>query len=366
MQYKVVVLGGLIGVLLTGILVGFLVTSPTFKKAEEFSLVWHRTGGIAGANDVFRVSPDGFAAYTSRFAGSFNTTLSREALAQLQALIIEHELLRLQPTEFHGKPGAADYFAYELEVTVNGTTKRIVWVDAWAADPPLSPQLANFQNALQAFIKDLTSSVKEIGEDEAGRLASNFIKSTSTFRFDGLSADFTLTGITRITNEPPLYGYTWLVTITYYTAYAGHGDRTGQIHLPIVTKHEAHVGVASNGTVLYGACDSMWDLLHDAPLPLSAESFRVVTVVNDVRKVDVTINVRVSDGVTQQEAETIAITIFRTILGDKVLYRLNSLNYSDSSLQADITGGVDLTDLGHIFHLSLSIPSGYAIVTHCK
>ncbi len=117
-----------------------------------FSVQYVRTGGFAGANDILTIDDMGRVAYSSRFGQAFNASLSQPELASLKGVLATN-LGSIQTTTIHPRSGAADFFSYDLNVTINGKTTHLSWVDGWAAQEPLPPELQTIQQSLQATIQ---------------------------------------------------------------------------------------------------------------------------------------------------------------------------------------------------------------------
>lgn len=335
---------------------------------------WKRTGGFAGADDNLTIGIDNIAYYSSKFHGgkTFKVDLTPQQIREIKRIIIENNFTTISPESYQARPGAADYFTYELTMTIHKeasvkTTKTIVWVDEWASETPLPDQLIAIQRGFEAFINQILEvGGGGIGEEEAVAIAVRSILNTSTFRFDGLEERFEVIETQKIINEPPPYGYSWIIRIVFYTAHPGHGDRTGQILLQVITGHEAIVTVGQRGEIIAAICDRIWDLLSDKELPQPAtKPTRFIAVVNEGRKLDVVVDVDVTDGVSEEEAQEIAQTTFLTVMGNTT-HRLDSLTTEGQLIKAHFTWGVNQEDLGHIFDMTVDLTTLTIIVTHCK
>ncbi len=119
--------------------------------ASAFSVQYTRTGGFAGANDVLTIDDAGRAAYSSRFGGSFNASLTQSELADLKNVLAEN-LDSVQTSVIHPRNGTADFFSYGLTTTIDGKQAHLSWVDGWASAEPLPPGLQAIQQYLQATI----------------------------------------------------------------------------------------------------------------------------------------------------------------------------------------------------------------------
>ena len=335
---------------------------------------WKRTGGFGGANDSLKISIDNTAYYSSKFhAGeTIKVDLTPQQIREMKRIIIENNFTTISPESYRAKLGVADYFVYELTVTIHReagveTTKTVVWVDEWASEKPLPDQLTTIQRGIGALVNQIVEAgAGGINQEEAAAMAVTLIRNTSTFKFDGLDEGFDVIEAQKIFNEPPPYGYSWAVRIVFYTAHPGHGDRTGQILLQVTAKHEARVTVGQRGEIISAICDGIWDLLTDQELSQPAtKPTSFMAVVNEGRKLDVVVDVDVTDGVTEEEAREIAETTFLTVMGN-ITHRLDSLITEGQVIRAHFTWGVNERDLGHTFDMTVDLTSLTIIVTHCK
>ena len=89
-------------------------------------------------------------------------------------------------------------------------------------------------------------------------------------------------------------------------------------------------------------------------------------VVNGVREVDLIVPVKVEDGLTREEAERIAEATFTQVMGEKALHRLDKLKIDENIMEAHYTWGLDESDMGHVFDMSVDITSSLISVTHCR
>ncbi len=121
-----------------------------------FSVQYVRTGGFAGANDVLTIDDMGRVAYSSRFGQPFNASLTQPELASLKSVLAAN-LDSIQTTTIHPRSGAADFFSYDLNVTIDGKTTHLSWVDGWAAQEPFPAELQSIQQSLQATIQALSA-----------------------------------------------------------------------------------------------------------------------------------------------------------------------------------------------------------------
>jgi hypothetical protein len=96
-------------------------------------------------------------------------------------------------------------------------------------------------------------------EDVVREIATIYLKNRPTFRFDGVPESVSLTSIDALESLP----ITWLVTLKFESRYAGYGDRSGQVLLPVITSHEMRLRII-RGVVEEAVIDGIWDELGQA------------------------------------------------------------------------------------------------------
>ncbi|MDD5287367.1 MAG: hypothetical protein PHD54_16065 [Desulfuromonadaceae bacterium] len=90
----------------------------------------------------------------------------------------------------------------------------------------------------------------------------NFIKNDSTYKFDGVdgSVNFPKTESSASRDTPSSEIRDWEFTATYQTLHPGHGNRTGQVLIELITTHTAVIKI-ENGQITSAVCDGVWDML---------------------------------------------------------------------------------------------------------
>lgn len=106
-----------------------------------------------------------------------------------------------------------------------------------------------------------------------------------------------------------------------------------------------------------------WQMANKTPESTQAE-FKVV--VNGFRELSVHVPVNINDGLTRKEAERIAEETFVQVMGEKVLHQLDKLTFTENSIEAHYTWGIDENDMGHVFDIIGDITTSSIIVTHCR
>ncbi len=100
-------------------------------------------------------------------------------------------------------------------------------------------------------------------QEQARQVAEQFVRSSSTFTFDGIAETLKLTQ----TSSPDSFRG-WTFIFAFDCRQAGYGDRSGQMLAQVITRHEAAVGVEmASGKVIRAVMDGKWDMLKDQLLP---------------------------------------------------------------------------------------------------
>ena len=94
-------------------------------------------------------------------------------------------------------------------------------------------------------------------ENEAGeKAASDFVRNSPTFRFDGIEESFRLESSRSIEFCRGCYEY-----IFYFeSSHPGVGDRTGVKLRTYITPHRAVLNMVDNTVVAMGVLDESWDM----------------------------------------------------------------------------------------------------------
>lgn len=88
-------------------------------------------------------------------------------------------------------------------------------------------------------------------------------------------------------------------------------------------------------------------------------------VVNEMRNVDVLVQVDISDGLTEEEAKQITEATFIQVMEQTVMHKLDTLTHSDTQINAHYFWGYDETDMGHIFDMDANLITLQITVSHC-
>jgi hypothetical protein len=107
---------------------------------------------------------------------------------------------------------------------------------------------------------EMSQKYIESGDSDAEvaiEIALEFLRNGATFKFDGIESTIKVEE-TRILESYPVQ---YIVIISFDSAHAGYGDRTGQVLAQVVTPHSAWIKVV-NGEVVSAALDNTWDELN--------------------------------------------------------------------------------------------------------
>jgi hypothetical protein len=97
---------------------------------------------------------------------------------------------------------------------------------------------------------------------------------------------------------------------------------------------------------------------------VSSTIFKVT--LNGNESPDLTVQVDLSDGLTEAEAIQIAETAFIYSRGEEVLRQLDTITYNDQQIVAHYIWGYDENDMVHIFDLTADLVSLQLIISHCR
>jgi hypothetical protein len=97
---------------------------------------------------------------------------------------------------------------------------------------------------------------RTLSEEESQRIALEYLRSSSTFAFDGM--EDTLKLVSTTAQPKP---YSWQFEYEFKCRHAGYGDRTGMILAQVITSHRAQI-VVEEGEVIRAVLDDEWDMLR--------------------------------------------------------------------------------------------------------
>ena len=90
------------------------------------------------------------------------------------------------------------------------------------------------------------------------RVAEEFVRLETTFRFDGIPETLEVTSTTSVANG-------WEYTIEFDSRHAGYGNRSGQMLAQVITHHTAEITVQA-GLVTTAIMDGVWDMVNQRML----------------------------------------------------------------------------------------------------
>jgi len=128
----------------------------SYINSAHSKIVWERTGGFIGLSEKLIINTNGSILYLSNH---FNDTEQVITKAEVEDLLNKVESFT-PDTSYTAKPNAADYFTYKLTVETASGTKTIEWVDAWASEETLPPELVEIQDQILSIIESLHQEAK--------------------------------------------------------------------------------------------------------------------------------------------------------------------------------------------------------------
>ena len=91
--------------------------------------------------------------------------------------------------------------------------------------------------------------------EDYDQIAREYLLNSATFQFDGQEDSIELSIVmTPSDSDESIF----TLTYTFQTGHAGHGDRSGEIILPVITDHRIDITV-DNGQVTGAVCCGVWD-----------------------------------------------------------------------------------------------------------
>ncbi len=88
-------------------------------------------------------------------------------------------------------------------------------------------------------------------------------------------------------------------------------------------------------------------------------------ILNGNEAPDLSVQVDLSDGLTEEETKKIVEAAFIQTMGEK-LHRLDTLIFDDNNITAHYTWGYDEKDMGHIFDLTADLTTPKIAIDHCR
>ena len=94
-----------------------------------------------------------------------------------------------------------------------------------------------------------------ISKEACQQVAASFLRSSPTFRFDGIENTLRLVG--SLFKKRP---YCWQFDYEFRSRHPGYGDRSKQMLAQVITSHRARI-VVQEDKVVYAVLDGRWDIL---------------------------------------------------------------------------------------------------------
>ncbi|MBU7004299.1 MAG: hypothetical protein HXS50_01935 [Theionarchaea archaeon] len=124
----------------------------------SLSLSWIKSGGFAGVNQELTLSPEGDVLVNNWVNYEKSVLrLSPDDHWNLFETLNRLGLLELDWDDHGAAGGAADFFSYELDITLEGSTRKMRWVDHWASEVPLPGALFETGSVLEDLAKRVWS-----------------------------------------------------------------------------------------------------------------------------------------------------------------------------------------------------------------
>ena len=108
----------------------------------------------------------------------------------------------------------------------------------------------------------LNATTFEYSEEQAIIIATDYLKGSATYSFDGIEDTIELVDVDTI-----MMPNTWSVTLRFDSKHAGYGDRTGEMLAQVITEHITVIMV-SNGEVISAVTDDVFDELSETLQPV--------------------------------------------------------------------------------------------------
>ncbi len=168
--------------------------------------------------------------------------------------------------ETGGRYGHLGAYLYQLKIAA---AELLEW-----SPPPAATTIANTTVAEPVATTNPPIFNLTDAQIAARKVAEDFIRNSSTFRFDGIEGSIKLVE----TDPGPTSAFrSWSYTFEFQTRHPGHGDRTGQFLAQVITTHNAKilVNLEKDTAVMMAICDNAWDMLREKDLPVNVSGIVV-------------------------------------------------------------------------------------------
>lgn len=102
----------------------------------------------------------------------------------------------------------------------------------------------------------LNQEPKVVPEQDSQNIAVDFLRSSATFRFDGMENTLKL-----VWSRADEKAYRWEFHYEFESRHAGYGDRNGLMLAQVITDHRVQI-VVEQGKVIYAVLDGKWNMLR--------------------------------------------------------------------------------------------------------
>ncbi|MEM2843470.1 MAG: hypothetical protein QXZ53_06305 [Candidatus Bathyarchaeia archaeon] len=127
------------------------------NKEPGFSLHWLKQGGIAGVAEEFVIYKNSSWSYKLSVGGKVvhevNGFASYEDLNKLMNSLRESGITQIRKFSCKPKPEAADYFIYNLKLTLDGAYVDAQWIDEWASETKIPDSILKVEKIIEEFIE---------------------------------------------------------------------------------------------------------------------------------------------------------------------------------------------------------------------
>jgi hypothetical protein len=129
--------------------------------------------------------------------------------------------------------------------------------------------------------------------------------------------------------------------------------------------------VDENGTVTYTPIMTFAPIQMTQTLTITgtqdpAPSTTFNVTVNGNEAPDLTVQLDLTNKITEGEAEKITEAAFVQSMGKQTLHELNTLTVNGTTIIAHYTWGIDENDMGHVFHVTVDLSNQTITITHCR
>lgn len=206
-------------------------------------------GGIAGIQNEISIDTT-----TWEITQSGDTTkLDTISTNKISKLIKKLKFTNMDEQSYLPMEGSADYFTYSLKISQGVFQKTITWTDTSENVPKI---LFSIKDAI-------IDTVQNIDPEESiqVQIAKDFVVSSPTFTFDGMSETLTVHDEVILESFPEQH----VITIGFTSLHGGYGDRTDQVVTQALTPHQIAVTIVE-GKVVSAIIDGVWDELNQQML----------------------------------------------------------------------------------------------------